>query len=114
MPLLIHGEVTTPGVDVFDKEATFIEEVIKARASNCREHDAMFILYGFEHPRPRTGVQAARTVYLSIYQQQPAHETRQRLGISLKSGQHSRSWTFRRHFSSLTSLVSRVGNIPIN
>ncbi|CAM9166435.1 unnamed protein product, partial [Sphacelaria rigidula] len=29
MPLLIHGEVTTPGVDIFDKEATFIEDVIK-------------------------------------------------------------------------------------
>lgn len=29
MPLLIHGEVTTPGVDIFDKEARFIEEVIK-------------------------------------------------------------------------------------
>lgn len=31
MPLLIHGEVTTPGVDIFDKEATFVEEVIKVR-----------------------------------------------------------------------------------
>ncbi|CAM9438462.1 unnamed protein product [Ascophyllum nodosum] len=29
MPLLIHGEVTTAGVDIFDKEAKFIEEVIK-------------------------------------------------------------------------------------
>lgn len=29
MPLLIHGEVTTPEVDIFDKEARFIEEVIK-------------------------------------------------------------------------------------
>ena len=29
MPLLIHGEVTTAGVDIFDKEARFIEEVIK-------------------------------------------------------------------------------------
>ncbi|CAN0074444.1 unnamed protein product [Discosporangium mesarthrocarpum] len=29
MPLLVHGEVTTPGVDIFDKEPTFIEEVLK-------------------------------------------------------------------------------------
>ena len=32
MPLLIHGEVTTAGVDIFDKEARFIEEVIKVGA----------------------------------------------------------------------------------
>lgn len=32
MPLLIHGEVTTAGVDIFDKEARFIEEVIKVSA----------------------------------------------------------------------------------
>lgn len=29
MPLLIHGEVTRAGVDIFDKEAKFIEEVMK-------------------------------------------------------------------------------------
>ena len=34
MPLLIHGEVTTAGVDIFDKEAKFIEEVIKVRAAS--------------------------------------------------------------------------------
>jgi dihydroorotase len=28
MPLLIHGEVTDPEVDVFDREATFIERVL--------------------------------------------------------------------------------------
>lgn len=33
MPLLIHGEVTTTGVDIFDKEARFIEEVIKVSGS---------------------------------------------------------------------------------
>lgn len=26
IPLLIHGEVTTPGVDIFDREAVFLEE----------------------------------------------------------------------------------------
>jgi dihydroorotase len=28
MPLLVHGEVTDPEVDVFDREAVFIEEVL--------------------------------------------------------------------------------------
>jgi len=28
MPLLLHGEVTTPGVDVFDREKVFIETVL--------------------------------------------------------------------------------------
>ena len=28
MPLLVHGEVTTPEVDVFDREAVFLEEVL--------------------------------------------------------------------------------------
>lgn len=34
MPLLIHGEVTAPDVDIFDKEARFIVEVIKVRELN--------------------------------------------------------------------------------
>ncbi|QEA39880.1 dihydroorotase [Pistricoccus aurantiacus] len=29
MPLLVHGEVTAPGVDIFDREAVFIEEVME-------------------------------------------------------------------------------------
>ena len=29
MPLLIHGEVASPGVDVFDREAVFIETVLE-------------------------------------------------------------------------------------
>jgi len=28
MPLLIHGEVTDPGVDIFDREAVFVETVL--------------------------------------------------------------------------------------
>lgn len=28
MPLLLHGEVTDPGVDVFDREAVFIERIL--------------------------------------------------------------------------------------
>ena len=29
MPLLVHGEVTDPGVDIFDREAVFIERVFE-------------------------------------------------------------------------------------
>jgi dihydroorotase len=29
LPLLVHGEVTDPGVDVFDREAVFIERVLE-------------------------------------------------------------------------------------
>jgi dihydroorotase len=28
MPLCIHGEVTDPAVDIFDREAAFIETVL--------------------------------------------------------------------------------------
>ncbi len=39
MPLLVHGEVTDPGVDVFDREAVFIERYLQPmlkRFSNLR------------------------------------------------------------------------------
>ncbi len=29
MPLLVHGEVTTPSVDIFDREAVFIDQVMQ-------------------------------------------------------------------------------------
>jgi dihydroorotase len=29
MPLLVHGEVTDPNIDIFDREAVFIEKVLK-------------------------------------------------------------------------------------
>lgn len=34
MPLLIHGEVTDPSIDVFDREAVFIDEVLKPLLKN--------------------------------------------------------------------------------
>ena len=33
MPLLLHGEVTDPAVDVFDREKVFIDTVAAARSS---------------------------------------------------------------------------------
>lgn len=37
MPLLIHGEVTSPDVDVFDREAVFIETVLQPLLKNFPE-----------------------------------------------------------------------------
>jgi dihydroorotase len=34
MPLLVHGEVTDPAVDIFDREAVFIERVLSRLASD--------------------------------------------------------------------------------
>ena len=34
MPLLVHGEVTDPAVDVFDREKVFIERVLRGLVSN--------------------------------------------------------------------------------
>jgi len=44
MPLLVHGEVTNPGVDVFDREAVFIERVLEPLV---RDFPALKIV--FEH-----------------------------------------------------------------
>jgi dihydroorotase len=44
MPLLIHGEVTDPQVDIFDREAVFIERVL---AGLARDFPALKIV--FEH-----------------------------------------------------------------
>jgi dihydroorotase len=42
MPLLIHGEVTDPAVDVFDREAVFIERVFTKLVSDFPELKAVF------------------------------------------------------------------------
>jgi dihydroorotase len=44
MPLLVHGEVTDPEVDVFDREGVFIERVL---AGLARDYPALKIV--FEH-----------------------------------------------------------------
>ena len=51
MPLLIHGEVTDPAVDIFDREAAFIERVLTGLVADfpalrivlehCTTHDAV-------------------------------------------------------------------------
>ena len=52
MPLLIHGEVTDPAVDVFDREAVFIERVLQPLL-----HDLPGLRVVFEHITTRDAVQ---------------------------------------------------------
>lgn len=54
MPLLIHGEVTDPAVDIFDREAVFIDRVL---APLIAEHPGLKVV--FEHI---TTAEAARFV----------------------------------------------------
>ena len=42
MPLLVHGEVTQEGVDVFDREAAFIEQVLERTISDFPELKVVF------------------------------------------------------------------------
>ena len=51
MPLLVHGEVTDPDVDVFDREAVFIERQLKPLLD--RHPDLKLVL---EHVTTREGV----------------------------------------------------------
>jgi dihydroorotase len=52
MPLLVHGEVTTPEVDVFDREAVFVDQVLVPLR---RDFPALRIV--LEHVTAREGVE---------------------------------------------------------
>ena len=52
LPLLVHGEVTDPEVDLFDREAVFIDRVMKPL-----RHDFPSLKVVFEHLTTREGVQ---------------------------------------------------------
>ena len=56
MPLLVHGEVTDPGIDVFDREAVFIDSILVP----LREHlpELRVVL---EHVTTRQGVDYVRS-----------------------------------------------------
>jgi dihydroorotase len=56
LPLLVHGEVTTPGVDVFDRESVFVETVL---ADVVRRFPALRIVV--EHVTTREAVQFVET-----------------------------------------------------
>ena len=56
MPLLVHGEVTDPKVDVFDREAVFIERIL---APLLKRLPALKVV--FEHATTRDAVDFVRT-----------------------------------------------------
>ena len=52
MPLLVHGEVTDPEVDIFDREAVFLDKVL---APLLQRHQGLKVV--LEHITTRNGVQ---------------------------------------------------------
>jgi dihydroorotase len=56
LPLLVHGEVTTPEVDVFDREAVFIDTVL---APTVQRFAALRVV--FEHVTTRAAVEFVRS-----------------------------------------------------
>ncbi|MFH1871477.1 MAG: dihydroorotase [Pseudomonadota bacterium] len=55
VPLLVHGEVTDPGVDIFDREAVFIDTVL---APLLRDFPALNVV--LEHVTTRDGIEFVR------------------------------------------------------
>src|SRR5487761_1368376 len=55
MPLLVHGEVTDPAVDVFDREAVFIERILAPLVKRLPELKVVF-----EHATTRDAIDFVR------------------------------------------------------
>ncbi|MDH5188764.1 MAG: dihydroorotase [Rhodospirillaceae bacterium] len=55
MPLLVHGEVTSPDIDVFDREAVFIDRVLEPL---LKKHQGLKVV--FEHITTSQAVQFVR------------------------------------------------------
>ncbi len=58
LPLLVHGEVTDPGVDIFDREAVFIDTVLVPLLA---EHPGLRVV--FEHATTRQAVDFVREAW---------------------------------------------------
>jgi dihydroorotase len=61
LPLLVHGEVTDPGVDVFEREAVFIERVL---APLLERFPTLRVV--LEHVTTREGVEFVRTARAGV------------------------------------------------
>ena len=61
MPLLVHGEVTDPAVDVFDREAVFVERVLQPL---LRDLPALRVI--FEHITTADAVQYVMNAHANI------------------------------------------------
>ncbi len=68
LPLLVHGEVTDPTVDVFDREAVFIETVLRPLLE--RHPDLKVVL---EHVTTRQGVDFVRSAGTKVAGTLTAH-----------------------------------------
>ncbi len=68
MPLLVHGEVTDPAVDIFDREAAFIERVLQPLVRDMPELRVVF-----EHITTREAVQFVKEAPDSIAATITAH-----------------------------------------
>jgi dihydroorotase len=61
LPLLVHGELTEPGIDVFDREARFIDAVLAPLAERFAR-----LRIVFEHVSTRAAVQFVRSARAGI------------------------------------------------
>lgn len=68
MPLLAHGEVTDPAVDVFDREAVFVERVL---APLLRDFPGLKLV--LEHATTREGVDFVRSAGANVAATLTAH-----------------------------------------
>ncbi len=68
MPLLLHGEVTDPDVDVFDREAVFIERHLLRLAENFPRLKLVL-----EHVTTREGIEFVRTARKGVAATLTAH-----------------------------------------
>ena len=78
MPLLVHGEVTDPEVDIFDREAVFLDKVL---APLLKRHPGLKIV--LEHITTREGVAFVEA------QSRPASAARSRRIISATTAMRS-------------------------
>ncbi|MCB1575697.1 MAG: amidohydrolase family protein, partial [Xanthomonadales bacterium] len=68
LPLLVHGEVTDPGIDIFDREKVFIEQILQPL--NERFPDLRIVL---EHITTRDAVEFVRGAGSNIAATVTAH-----------------------------------------
>ncbi len=68
LPLLVHGEVTDPGVDIFDREAVFIDQVLLPL---LRDFPALKLV--LEHITTRDGVDFVKSAGANVAATITAH-----------------------------------------
>ena len=83
MPLLVHGEVTDPAVDVFDREAVFIERVLQPLLK-----DLPNLRVVFEHITTQDAVQFVRDAADNVAATLTAHHLLYNRNAMLAGGIH--------------------------